>query len=389
MPLRGCAPQKQPETIANMVRRLSPRLGTATLAMLILLSACGQQDAPPAPAPKKSPDVISYAPGSVELDSLQLVTATSGPLPVSADLNARVALDEAHTSRVGAPVAGRVTQLVADLGQAVQAGQALAYLDAPDLGQARADVLTAQAQQNLKSKEMQRSHMLFAGDAISRREVEAAEADAAAASAEMERARLRLRNLGGGRGDTLALTSSVGGYVIDRQINPGQQVAAGQSPLFTVSDPRHLWINIDVPEDSVGRVRMGERIEFDVPAYPGRRFSGKITQIGLAVDPSTRRVQVRAEADNPDLALKPEMYARAHLITDDGRRAIKVPNAAIFESGMKNYVFRVEAPGRFRRVPVEVSERGDDWSFITAGIRNGDRIVGEGALLLNAQLSGD
>lgn len=372
-----------------MGRRVPSLLGTAAVAMLMMLSACGDADAPPPSAPKKSPDTISYAPGATELDSLQLVTATSGPLPVSADLNARIALDESRTSRIGAPVAGRVTQLMADVGQSVRAGQALAYIDAPDLGQARADLLTAQAQRNQKSREIERSRMLYAGGAISKRDVESAEADAASASAEMERASLRLRNLGGGRGDALALTSSVGGYVIDRQINPGQQVAAGQSPLFTVSDPRNLWINVDVPEDSIGRVRVGERIEFDVPAYPDRHFSGTITRIGLAVDPATRRVQVRAEAANPDLALKPEMYARARLVTDDGRRAIKVPNAAIFESGMKSYVFRVEGPGKFRRIPVEVGEHGDAYSFVTSGLKNGERIVGEGALLLNAQLSGN
>ena len=372
-----------------MARSLPLRHTAASLAALILLSGCGGSDAPPAPTAKKSPDTISYSAGSPELDSLQIVTATSGPLPVSADLNARITLDEARTSRVGAPIAGRVTQVLADVGQPVKAGQPLAYLDAPDLGQARADLLTAQAQRNQKAREMQRSRMLFAGDAIAKRDVEAAEADAATASAELERAALRLRNLGGSRGDALPLTSSISGYVIDRQINPGQQIAAGQSPLYTVSDPRHLWVNVDVPEDSIGRIRIGERIEFDVPAYPDRHFTGRITQIGLAVDPTTRRIQVRAEADNPDLALKPEMYARARLSTDDGRRAIKLPNAAIFESGMKSYVFRAEAKGRFRRVPVAVSERGDAYSYVTSGIRNGDRVVGEGALLLNAQLSGD
>ena len=285
-------------------------------------------------------------------------------------------------------MAGRVTQVLADIGQAVKAGQALAYLDAPDLGQARADLLTAQAESTRKAREMARSHMLFDGGAISRRDLEGAQADAAGAGAELERARLRLRNLGSGAGDALALTSSVSGYVIDRQINPGQQVGAGQTPLYTVSNPRTLWLFLDVPEASSSRARIGEAVEFDVPAWPGRRFTGKITQIGLAVDPATRRVQVRAEVGNPDLALKPEMYARARLVTDDGRRAIKVPNAAIFESGMKNYIFRVEAPGRFRRVPVEVGERGDSFSYVTSGIRDGERIVGEGALLLNAQLSG-
>lgn len=371
------------------VERRAAWCGVASLALLATLGACGAPDPKPPAAAKKSADLISYAPGSAELDSVQVVTASSSALPISADMNARLALDEAQTSRVGAPVAGRVTRVLVDVGQSVRAGQALAYLDAPDLGQARADMLTAQAQSAQKGREMQRSRMLFEGDAISRRDLEAAEADAAGANAELGRARLRLSNLGGGKGDALALTSSVSGYVIDRQINPGQQVGAGQSPLYTVSDPRKLWLLIDVPEDSIPRARVGESVSFDVPAWPDRRFSGKITQIGLAVDPGTRRVQVRAQVPNPDLALKPEMYARARLITDDGRRAVRVPNAAIFESGMKNYVFRVEGAGRFRRVPVEVGERGDSSSFITAGLKDGEKVVGEGALLLNAQLSGD
>lgn len=359
------------------------------LALAAVLSACGQSKAPPPAAPKKSPDVISYAPGADELNSLQIVTASVSPLPVSTDLNARLALDESVTSRVGTPAAGRVTRLLADLNQPVRAGQVLAYVDSPDVGQAHADVLTAQAQSRQKAQEMDRSRMLYEGEAISRRDLEAAQANAAGASAELQRAQLRLRNLGGGNGDTLPLTSSVGGFVIDRQITPGQQVVAGQSPLFTVSDPRQLWLYVDLPEDAVSRARIGEQIEFDVAAWPGRHFYGKITQVGMAVDPGTRRVQLRAQVANPDLALKSEMYARARLITDDGRRAVKVPNAAIFEAGLKSFVFRVEAPGRFRRVPVEVSERGDTYSFVTSGLNDGDRIVGQGALLLNAQLSGD
>lgn len=362
-----------------------------TLAPMLLLvaavSACGQSEAP-APKPSKSPDVISYAPGASELNSLEIVTASISPLPVSADLNARLALDESVTSRVGTPAAGRVTRLLADLNQPVRAGQVLAYIDSPDVGQAHADVLTAEAQSRQTSQEMARSRMLFEGEAISRRDFETAQANAAGANAELQRAQLRLRNFGGNGGDTLPLASAVSGYVIDRQINPGQQVVAGQSPLFTVSNPRQLWLAVDLPEDAVSRARVGEQIEFEVAAWANRRFYGKITQVGMAVDPGTRRVQLRAQVANTDLALKPEMYARARLITDDGKRAIKVPNAAIFEAGLKSFVFRVEAPGRFHRVPVEVSQRGDTFSFVTSGLRDGDRIVGQGALLLNAQLAG-
>jgi cobalt-zinc-cadmium efflux system membrane fusion protein len=369
-----------------------PSLGTAlgvVLAAALILSGCGKADTPPPPAPEKTPGVIAYAPGSPELDSLQIVTAGASALPISADLNARLSVDEAVTARVGAPVAGRVTRLVADFGQAVRAGQPLAYLDAPDLAQARADMLKAAADNRLKARALDRANLLFKGDAIPQRDVESAEADAAASAAELQRARLRAANLGPGQGDSLALTSSVSGYVIDRQLNPGQQITAGQGPLFTVSDPKRLWLYVDVPETSVARARIGEAIEFEVPAWPGRKFQGKISQIGLGVDPSTRRVQLRAQVANPDMALKPEMYARARLVTDDGRRAIRVPNAALFEQGMQTYLFRVDAPGRFRRVPVQVGERGEAASYVMSGLKDGDRIVGEGALLLNAQLAGN
>lgn len=364
-------------------RALSP-----ALLLALLLAGCGQPNAAPPPTPK-TPGVISYAPGSPELDAVQVVVAQSAPLPISADLNARLAVDESVTGRVGAPVAGRVTRIAADMGQRVSRGQTLATLDAPDTAQARADVMKADADADLKARALARAQTLYAGQAVARRDVEAATADAREATAELTRARLRMRNLGGGAGDTLALTSPVAGYVLDRQVNPGQQISAGQGPLFTVTDPSRLWLLVDVPESAIARARIGEAVEFDVAAFPDRRFRGRIERIGLGVDPATRRIQLRAGVANPDLALKPEMYARARLVTDDGRTAIKVPNAALFEQGLQSYVFRVEAPGRFRRVPVSVGSRGDAVSYVTAGLRPGDRIVGEGALLLNAQLAGD
>ncbi len=364
------------------------QLTVTSLLALAWLSGCDKPPPPPAPV-AKTPGVISYAAGAPELDSIQVVTADLGPLPVSADLNARLAVDEAVTGRVGAPVAGRVTRINADLGDAVRAGQPLATLDAPDLAQARADLMKAEADNSFKMRSAARARSLFAGDAIARRDVESADADAGASAAELQRARLRLANLGGGGGASLALTSPVAGYVLDRQVNPGQQITAGQGPLFTVTDPRRLWLLIDVPESAIARARVGEDVQFDVTAWPDRHFRGRIEKIALGVDPVTRRIQVRASVANPDLALKAEMYARARLITDDGRTALKLPNAALFESGLKTYAFRVDAPGKFRRVPVEVAARGDSYSYVTAGLKPGDKVVGEGALLLNAQMAGD
>lgn len=360
-----------------------------SISAALLLAGCNAEPEKTPPPAKTTPGVISFPAGSPDLDSLQIVKAVEGPLPVSADLNARISVNEDVTGRVGAPVSGRVTAVLTDIGTPVRAGQALARIDAPDLAQARADLQEATAAADLKRRAADRAQALYAGDALAKRDLEGATAESQSATAELTRARLRLANLGGGSGSLLALVSPIGGYVLDRQLEAGQQLTAGQSPLFTVTDPKKLWLLVDVPETAIARTRLGESIAFEVNAFPGRRFSGKIARIGLAVDPATRRIQVRADVDNPDLALKPEMFARARLVTDDGQKAISVPNAALFEQGLKSYVFRVEGPGTFRRVPVSVGVRDEAVSWITAGLKPGDRIVGEGALLLNAQLTGE
>ncbi|MBC7506016.1 MAG: efflux RND transporter periplasmic adaptor subunit, partial [Sandarakinorhabdus sp.] len=154
----------------------------AVLGATVLLGGCNRDaDTPPAAVVASEPGVISFAPGSPGLDSLQVVAALPGPLPVSADLNARLSVNEEITGRVGAPVAGRVTAVLADIGSPVRSGQALARMDSPDMAQANADKLEAEAGADLKRRAAERAKSLFEGDALARRDLEAATAEAQAA----------------------------------------------------------------------------------------------------------------------------------------------------------------------------------------------------------------
>lgn len=359
-------------------------LGASLIALL--LPACSKENEPPPAKVASEPGVIRFAVDSPDLDALSIVPVAAEPLPVSADLNARLAVDEAVTGRVGAPVSARVTAVLADIGQKVGAGQALARVDAPDLAQATADLVEARTAADLKSRAAARARELLAGGAIAARDAEAAEAESRNASAELARARERLQSLGGSAGTSLALTAPIAGVVLDRQVQPGQQLSPGQGPLFTVTDPSRLWLLIDAPETAIGRLRIGQKIDFEVDAWQGARFDAVVDKIGLAVDPATRRVQVRGRVDNHDLRLKPEMFARARLVADDGLTGLRIPNEALFERGLNSFVFRQDAPGVFRRIQVKVAVRGERASWVTGGLKAGDKVVGEGALLLNAQL---
>ena len=161
--------------------------------------------------------------------------------------------------------------------------------------------------------------------------------------------------------------------------------AAMAAPLFVVTDPRRLWLLIDVPEQLLAKVQRGGVVQVESDAYPGVVFNGKIAQRALLVDPNTRRVTVRATLDNPDLKLLPEMFIRARLL-EGARSGVRVPNSALVNIGVNTYVFVQTASAQFVRRKVTLLTQGGDDSYVGDGLAGGERVVVTGALLLDGEL---
>ena len=125
-----------------------------------------------------------------------------------------------------------------------------------------------------------------------------------------------------------------------------------------------------------------------VDAYPGETFRATVARIGQVVDPGTRRIQVRCDLPNPEGVLKPEMYARVSLLTRDGQIALRLPNSALVTEGLYSFVFVESAPGAFVKRKVELSVQDREYSYLSSGIGKGERVVVNGALLLQSELSG-
>ncbi|MBN8764579.1 MAG: efflux RND transporter periplasmic adaptor subunit [Thiobacillus sp.] len=127
-------------------------------------------------------------------------------------------------------------------------------------------------------------------------------------------------------GQRLILRAPLGGVVVERQANPGTEVRPdAATPLFILSDLRHLWLDIDLPEQAAALARPGAAVNFTVEAFPDENFSARIEQAGAMVDPATRRIPVRALVDNADGRLKPEMFARATLSQPRAATVIRLP----------------------------------------------------------------
>lgn len=348
-----------------------------------------QQRPAPAPAPAASSGPLHFAADAPQLAALKIAALAGAPLPVTEPVNGRLAYDENMTARVSSPIAGRVTALPGEQGSAVRRGAVLAVIDAPELATAQADWRKAQADEQRKRLAFERARDLFEAQVLARKDYESAQADYQQAGAETRRAALRLKNLNASAGEegSFGLRSPIDGVIAERQINPGLEVRPDlAAPLFVVTDLHHLWLLVDLPERAAAAVHPGQRVSIETDAWPERRFAATVSRVGLTLDPATRRIQVRCAVDNPDLALKPEMFARVAFLADDqARTAVPVPNTSLFVEGMYESLFVETRANTFEKRRVHVALRGRSASFVDSGLAAGERVVTEGAFLLNAE----
>jgi cobalt-zinc-cadmium efflux system membrane fusion protein len=341
---------------------------------------------------RHEPGVIHFEPGEPQLSALRSEVAKAEAMPAADPVNGRFVYDENMTSRVSSPLTGRIIGLHKGIGDRVSRGEALLDIDSPDLANAEADQAKAGSDELRKRLAFERARQLHDHEVIARKDLEAAEADYHQAQADTRRSAARLRNLqaSGHQNGKFVLRAPIGGVVVERHVNPGQEVRPDlEDALFLISDISQLWILVDVPERSLGNIHVGQTVGVETDAYPEQRFTAVVERVGVAVDPVTRRVQIRCAVKNLDSKLKPEMFARVSFLADGERKGIRVPNSALVTEGIYVYVFVETKPGTFEKRKVGLAMRGMEHSFVESGLAEGERVVVEGALLLNSEAAAD
>jgi len=332
--------------------------------------------------------VVKFASGAPQMNSIRSEIVKSVAMPSADPVNGRFTVDEDVTSRVSSPITGRVISIRSDIGKLVSRGAALLEIDAPELAAAEADLSKTQSEEHRKKLAFDRARNLHEKEVIARKDFEAAEADFQQAKADTHRADLRMRNLNasGSQNGRFILRSPIAGTVVDRLVNLGQEVRPDlDRPLFVVTDFSRLWVIADVPEKNLANVHLGQTVSLETDAYPEQKFQAKVDRIGLMLDPTTRRVQVRCTVKNSDLRLKPEMFARVSFLANGERKGVEVPNTSLVIDGIYSWVFVEKSVGVFEKRKVKLALRGNDHSFVESGIVEGDKVVVEGALLLNSE----
>ncbi len=345
------------------------------------------------PAAQASGDTLRYEANAPQLSFLQIKPVEAFPEPLAEALNARLVYDDNHTARIFSPIAGRVLRIATEMGQAVKAGDPLVVLDSPDFAMAVADSAKADADLVRKKEAYERAKQLLEVQGIASKDVEAAEDDVRQAEAEAKRARAHLKNLNStalnAQGE-FTLRAPVGGVISERQVSAGSEVRPdAANPLFVITNPKRLWLLVDLPERQLDKLAVGQAVSIEVDAYPNEAFSGKVSAVSGSLDPVTRRVQVRCAVDNAQEKLKPEMFARVTPIADSKTNLPRIPNSALVTEGLYSYLFVEQSPGVLQRRRVTLAVQGSEHSYVKEGLRAGERVVTSGAVLLNSELAGN
>lgn len=388
---------------------LSDRLiRVAICGAAMLVAACGGDPAPP-------PDSDAAPDGIVVIDDRDAEAAGIAVAPVRAverrePLRASgvVAFDERRTARIGARLEGVVADVYVQAGDRVGDGAMLAALHSHVVHDAWADYFRALAERQRAEAELafartaeSRAAQLVADRALSPQELERARADriaaeqaAAAAAADLTRVEQELGHYGltprpdanPREDDLVPIRTPVAGAVVERHASPGAAVMPG-TPLFVVSDLSRVWIDAEIDEALVGRLEVGSPVTFTTGAYGDEVFEGRLAAIGDVVNPATRRVTLRVEADNPGGRLKPNMFVALTISTGTPRQVLVVPSRAVQTLDGEPVVF-VRSGTTFVRRPVAIGLEIDDEVAIERGLSEGELVATAGAFLLKSEIAG-
>jgi membrane fusion protein, heavy metal efflux system len=335
----------------------------------------------------RSGNRVSLPEGSPLRTALTIVPVAAKDIKRDLVLPAVVEANPAHLIKVDPPVAGRVTQLKVELGERVKAGQPLVVIDSPDLGTAysdydRAKVLLALA---LKTRTRETELAKIGGAAL--KDLQQAETDYVTAQAENQRAMERLKQIGvdpdaPNKSEVVTLVAPMDGSVIDLGVAPGQYWNDPTAAMMTVADLNTVWVTASVPEKDLSLVSKGQAVNVDLAAYPDQVLKGNVLFVSDVLDPTTRRTKVSIAFKNPEMRLRPGMFATVSFFAPTQRVPV-VPTSALVLKDDETQVFVETSPWTFEARDVDIAFQQGDEAVLRGGVKVGDRVVVKGGVLLS------
>jgi cobalt-zinc-cadmium efflux system membrane fusion protein len=370
-----------------------------SMILLVLLAACGEKT-----GPTVSSDAAVVVPNvlHVQSDALQelvIQSVTLIRLAESLTLAGHIQYSLDGFARIGTPLVGVVKTVQRRLGEKVVAGQVLATIESAELGTAYADFAKAESDVQFTHRNVALSKELYAIQALAKKDFDQAQNDDSKAQTELNRARQRLVTLRVSPTELekpalerristhFDLKSPLTGVVVEKNVTVGQVVGQDQAQtLFTVADLNVLQMVADVYERDLRFLHAGMTGHVTVESFPTQAFPAQVVHVGEVVDLATRTIQIRCDVTNIEHRLKPDMFARIHVVLASAPTAVVLPRTAVVRMGPDTVVFVQRSDTSFERRPVVTGSVAGDTIEIRNGLQDGEHVVVKGAVLLKGAL---
>lgn len=306
------------------------------------------------------------------------------------DIPARITADPSRVVHVFPPLSGRMLGLRVLPGQEIAKGAVVATLQSSDIASARSDFEKAKIEVLRADRALTRGKILLQHDVLSQADYYELEATDQTAHSELERARQRIHELGfseDSNSDEVALRAPISGVVLDIGTAAGemQRSLDNAATIATIANIDSVWVVGDVFERDLKSVQPGREVQIVVPSYPDLKLTGRVANIGDALDPATHTLKLRVVLPNPKHTLKTDMFATIR-VPGTAHSAVIVPATAVLHDGDKTSVFVQNGSGKFDQRPVTIGRTFDSGAVktveILGGINDGDKVVTAGGALL-------
>jgi cobalt-zinc-cadmium efflux system membrane fusion protein len=351
-----------------------------------------------------------YVPTAAEWASLTVEPVTEQEFRAEHVTEGKIAVNEDSSTPIFSPFAGRVIKLLVKPSDTVERGQPLFVVEATDTVQGLNDFVaalsalnSARSKLNLATIVEKRANDLYVGKAVplkdwqqSQSDLVTAQNDMRSAETALEAVHNRLRILGRSE-DQIAtfeqtrqisadtpIHSPIAGTVVQRKIGPGQFISSGATdPVFVIGNLSTVWLTAFVRETEAAGVAVGQDIAFSLLAMPGSQFKAKIDYVSAAIDPTTRRLLVRATIDNKDGLFKPEMYANVTIYSGSDRPGVGVPKQALIYEGEHVRLWVAHDDKSIELREIETGLTNGDLVEVRTNLKAGEKIVTRGSLFID------
>lgn len=364
-------------------------------AMLTISNACNRKAATAVTASGQSasssdtPSLFTVQ--EDKMQHIQVVPVSVINLPQVLRLPGSVTYNSFETTPVITQVSGPVLRVLVEPGQFMKKGQPMLTVTSPDYAVMRDNYIKAHDSFNLAEINVKRASDLYAHEAISLSALQQAQSAEVQAKADLTAAEQALRVIGisnpaevvaEAASPEIPLLAPLSGEVVERTVSPGQVIAGGSTQCFTISNMSTVWVLANVYQSALQYVHLGDHVVIETNAYP-MKFSGRISYIAPAMDPTTRTLQVRIVTNNPGERLKKDMYVTVVVNAGFIRNAITVPAAAVLRNSENQpFVYVALGSRQFARRLVEIGSTEGGQTQIVSGLEPGERVMGDGSLFV-------